>query len=414
MKFTEFLKKDFKIVENRKYFFLVPAIILIVALIFAASFAIVKGDAGEALNLGMDFTGGYKMTVKLGDRISAENTGELKSQINQVFADNGVKDTKITMQSEGSDKSFVIAYKGLIGKDDDQMEELNDGIIDALEKALLTIVPQVSVSGQTVTAKYFDLKVSDTAAALQEKLVAENFVVNSVNTVGPENGTVSFVFELASVGETTSEQFAEFLTVKDPNSGNIIKTGKVSGSVSDSLIKSALLAVGVALVVMLIYILIRFSTLGFSAALGTVIALAHDLLIMFCFMTIFRIEIGSTFIAALITILGYSINNTIVIFDRVREETLMSKGKMKPAELANSAVKSTFWRSVNTTITTLVTIVCLAIFCVDDVRVFALPIIAGLLAGVYSSMVIAPSIWAVMQEKKLNKIKKSIKSKKKA
>jgi preprotein translocase SecF subunit len=131
-------------------------------------------------------------------------------------------------------------------------------------------------------------------------------------------------------------------------------------------------------------------------------------------MAIFRVELGSSFIAGLVTILGYSINNTIVIFDRVRENSTINLGKLKPADIANKSVKDTFWRSVNTTFTTLSVIVCLAILCVSDVQIFALPIIVGLIAGAYSSMVIAPSLWALMQQAKLNKLKKAFKNKKRA
>jgi preprotein translocase subunit SecF len=85
-------------------------------------------------------------------------------------------------------------------------------------------------------------------------------------------------------------------------------------------------------------------------------------------------------------------------------------GRLSPVVIANKSVKETFWRSVNTTFTTLAAIVCLAIFCVPDVQIFALPIIAGLIAGAYSSMFIAPSIWASLQERRLKKIRKNFKS----
>ena len=119
-------------------------------------------------------------------------------------------------------------------------------------------------------------------------------------------------------------------------------------------------------------------------------------------MGIFHIEINSTFIAALITILGYSINNTIIIFDRVRENIKFYANKrlngklVKPAYIANKSVQETIWRSINTTLTTLIMIAMVAIIGVTDIRIFALPIIFGLLAGIYSSVFMAPTIWAML------------------
>ncbi|MDE6293108.1 MAG: protein translocase subunit SecF, partial [Clostridiales bacterium] len=135
-----------------------------------------------------------------------------------------------------------------------------------------------------------------------------------------------------------------------------------------------------------------------SSGLACIIALFHDLLIMFACMAIFHVEINSTFIAALITILGYSINNSIIIFDRVREnmKSVFSKG-MTPEKVANKSIKDTLLRSINTTITTLIMILMVAIIGVSDIKIFAFPIIFGLIAGTYSSICIAPSLWALFQ-----------------
>jgi len=159
------------------------------------------------------------------------------------------------------------------------------------------------------------------------------------------------------------------------------------------------LSIAVAAALILVYVAIRFEILSGVAA---VIALIHDLLVMSAFMIIFRIQVNSSFVAALITILGYSINNTIVLFDRVREN---EKGYLlrdaSPTELINTSVKDTLTRSINTTITTLITIVLLAIFGLSQMREFAMPIIFGLLAGAYSSVFVAPCLWAWMKEKSL-------------
>ena len=116
--------------------------------------------------------------------------------------------------------------------------------------------------------------------------------------------------------------------------------------------------------------------------------------------TILRLQVNSSFIAAVLTIVGYAINDTIVIFDRIRENMrLHSRKEMTRAELADLSVKETLPRTVNTSITTLLTIVMLYIMGVTSIREFALPIIIGLLAGIYTSVFIAPSLWGTWQDK---------------
>lgn len=411
MKKLNLLDKDFKIVENRKIFFVVPIIILIISLIFMAVNVFITKEANQVFNLGMDFTGGYKMTVKLGDKITADNSDELANQIAYVFENNGVKKVKITTQSSGSDKAFVVSYQVPVGLSEEIMESVNEDISNELESILLNSVPVVTVDGNTVTAVYNEFLARDAQDSLIDKLESADFVVTATNKA-IANEVVTYTFTL-SQSNANVETLISILTIEDIYSGQIISSGRVSGSMSKTLISSAILAVVVALIVMLLYIAIRFKSLGFSAALATVIALAHDIIMMFCFMAIARVELGGNFVAGLVTILGYSINNTIVIFDRVRECNTLYKGKKTPFEIANKAVKDTFIRSVNTTFTTVVTITMLAILCVESVQIFALPIIVGLIAGAFSSVCVAPSIWAVMQTNKLNRLKKSLKGRKK-
>ena len=427
-KFSDFLKKDFKIVENRKYLFLVPIVIVLIAMIFMVCFINAEKDANAAFNLGMDFTGGYKVTVKLGEKIQNDNYNELVGQLNDSFdnveleggAKVKVRKIKITTQSSGSDKAFVISFQKPANVSEEQMEEYNEALAQEIEKTMFNIVPSVSISGQDGTVSYDNIAITDnTANIIKENLNNAGYtVVGDVSVIpsaGGEDridGVISFKATIdSSVTTLNQDELVQTLTIADLYAGRVINSGKVSGSVSDTLLWSAIGAIAFAVVLMFIYIVIRFIKIGVSAAIATIVALLHDVIIMFCFMAIFRIELGSSFIAGLVTILGYSINNTIVIFDRVRENNLLYMGKLKPVDIANKSVKETFWRSVNTTFTTLTTIVCLAILCVTDVQIFALPIIAGLLAGAYSSMVIAPSIWATMQQAKLNKIKKALKNK---
>ncbi len=172
------------------------------------------------------------------------------------------------------------------------------------------------------------------------------------------------------------------------------------------MLTNALLAICLSIVLMLVYIAFRFEV---SSGLSAIVALLHDILIMFSFMAIFHIEINSTFIAALITILGYSINNTIIVFDRIRENMRSVFHKNSTATfIANTSIKETLMRSVNTSVTTLLTITMVALIGVSSIRIFALPIIVGLLAGTFSSIFISPSVWALWKDRKRKSRKSDI------
>ncbi|MBQ6382227.1 MAG: protein translocase subunit SecF [Clostridia bacterium] len=177
--------------------------------------------------------------------------------------------------------------------------------------------------------------------------------------------------------------------------GDVNYVGPVAGA---TLVKNAVLSVLIAAVLMLIYIAIRFDL---NSGLSAVFGLIHDVLIMLSFMVIFRavIQMNSSFIAAALTIVGYSINNTIVIFDRIRENAKKLPTTAKE-EVANLSVKESLGRTVLTTLTTLITIVALCILGVPSIREFALPIIVGILSGVYSANLINPYIWAALEEKR--------------
>ncbi len=188
---------------------------------------------------------------------------------------------------------------------------------------------------------------------------------------------------------------------------NSVRAFAVGQTASNSLVRAAVLATIVAIIVMLIYTVIRFT---FSSALAAVCALAHDVLIMIALMSIFNVTINSTFIAAVITIIGYSINATIVIFDRVRAELKLSTSAEKSdKEIANKSVCSTLAVTILSTLTTLIMVVFLAIFSVTTIQEFILPIIFGLVAGAISSTIIAPALWIQFRKlgKKIVKKKKS-------
>lgn len=191
----------------------------------------------------------------------------------------------------------------------------------------------------------------------------------------------------------------EALQAKYPNAaiyGDVNYVGPVAGA---TLLRNAFLSVLIAALCMLIYIAIRFD---FNSGAAAVLGLVHDVLIMLSFMVILRsfVQMNSSFIAAMLTIVGYSINNTIIIFDRIRENARKMPSSTPRADVVNRSIKECLGRTINTTLTTLVTIVCLYIFGVSSIREFALPIIVGILSGVYSANMINGYVWAFLEEKK--------------
>ena len=177
--------------------------------------------------------------------------------------------------------------------------------------------------------------------------------------------------------------------------GDVNYVGPVAGA---TLVKNAILSVVIAAVLMLIYIAIRFDL---NSGLSAVFGLAHDVLMMLSFMVILRnvIQMNSSFIAAMLTIVGYSINNTIVIFDRIRENAKKMPNAPRE-EVTNISIKECLGRTICTTATTLITIVALCVLGVASIKEFALPIIIGILSGVYSANMINGYVWAFLEEKR--------------
>lgn len=183
----------------------------------------------------------------------------------------------------------------------------------------------------------------------------------------------------------------------------LISQDEIGASVGKELTKNSIVALLVACVAMLVYIAFRFEM---NYGIASVIALLHDVLITISVYAIFDIPVNTPFIAAILTIVGYSINDTIVIFDRIREN-LKNMRRVSSSEVANKSITQTMSRSINTTLTTLITIIAVNIF-VPTVREFSFPLIIGIAAGAYSSIFIASPVWVMLKDKKVKKSKAEI------
>lgn len=313
-KYNEFLKKDFNIAKNWKYYFAVPLVIILVAVIVFACIG---------FNLGIDFTGGTIIKVNFGTDISNNEYNQYKSDIEKIVKNYGI--TNYSLQKEGTNDEGAISIKfqDIKGKDEKEMTKILSDIKD------------------------------DIVAKINPNDEISNFKVEDSQRIG--------------------------------------------ASASTNLLKNALLAVSIATLLMLIYIAIRFE---FASGVAAIVALLHDVLIMCAMVIICRIQINSSFIAALITIIGYSINNTIVIFDRIRENLRKDEYKKTTnAQMLDISIKQTLTRTIYTSLTTVLSVALLAIIGVSSIREFLFPIIIGLVAGTYSSIFISGTIWSFIYNK---------------
>ena len=206
--------------------------------------------------------------------------------------------------------------------------------------------------------------------------------------------------DLGENSETMRMAFEEELQKTYPNL-SFITIDTVGATAGRDLVSNAITSCLIVFLCLLIYIAIRFDLYSGVTAL---VALLHDILIMVSFMVFFRglYQVNTSFIAAMLTIIGYSINNTIIIFDRIRENNrLLTFKEGSRKRVVEASVRQTLARTVNTTITTLITLVVLYILGVESIKEFVFPLIVGMLAGVYSSVMLSGQIWATWYDKQV-------------
>ena len=279
----------FNIIEKRKILFLIPAVILLVGIVFA----IINGG----FNTDIDFTGGSAMEVKLG--------------------------------TDFDESAIRKAYDGI-----------------------------------------------------------EGVTVSSVQSTGAQSALI----KTTEISQDQLEAIKASLEKSFPGY-EILSNDVVSATMGKKMLWDSTRAIIFAVICMLIYIWIRFEL---HSGIAAVCALLHDVLVMLSVYAIFQLPVNATFIAAILTILGYSINATIVVFDRVRENSRFLRTKSF-ADVVNTSIWQTLARSINTSVTTLITLLCLYILGVTSIRQFALPLIIGVVCGTFSSVFIAGQFWVLLR-----------------
>ncbi len=346
---SKLMKKDFKVVQRFPILIAISAVVILAGLLVMIF---------SGLNIGIDYEGGAKVEIELAGDYSenAEFRNGFEDKFTAFINDNGYEvadKMQVSPLSEGgATYEFRLSYE-LNGKKVGKSEEEQTAFIQSLNGA------------------------ADDASDEGFKGVLE--------------AEVQKYLEEKGMGAEYEE--------------GCVKIAVIGASSSQSLLNATFLAIALALVAILVYIMIRFTV---SSGLAAICGLTHDVLIMIALTAIFQIPVNTTFIAAVITIIGYSINASIVIFDKVREcRKSTAFAYASDEEIANYAIKHSFVKIALSIITTLIMVVALVLFSVSTIQEFILPIIFGLIAGTFSALCLSPSIWV-----KFRKIGAKMKKKK--
>lgn len=252
------------------------------------------------------------------------------------------------------------------------------------------------VGGTSTTA---DFGKDYTVEEVESEIVPEVAAVIGDNAIQANtvNGSTDVVLKTRTLTLDERQALDNMLVEKFGVDESTIETQSISSTISNEMRSDAIVAVIVACVFMLLYIWFRFKDIRFATS--AILALVHDVFIVLTAYALIRISVGNTFIACMLTIVGYSVNDTIVIFDRIRENMhgLKNQNAEGLAEIANKSLTQTLSRSINTSITTFIMVLLLFILGVASIREFALPLMVGLLCGSYSSIFIATELWYVMK-----------------
>lgn len=401
--------------------------------------ALVMQLAGVGLNLGVDFTGGSLLHYSVGENYDVADVekiladaGYVGSQITKIAPsetdvpeaasdeiESGETEAEKVECMLDMDKSAIEAD----GLTDLQIRlnlvDENEGLDQAAAQGIQNLYPDAQMlsygtltksetvhygfDGDFSGGKLMEFEIgeaidADTAASAVESAIGE-YSPEGVQAIFGDDGVLRVGVRLDDQEARIRSLLEEQMTMKYP-SFRFVSIDHVSAVAGRDLLSNAVKALLIAFACMLAYIAIRFDLFSGLAAL---LALMHDVLIMCAFMVFFRsvYQVNSSFIAAILTIVGYSINNTIIVFDRIRENGRRSgKQASSKTELVEKSVRQTFSRTINTSLTTLIALVALYVFGVESIREFAFPLIIGMLAGTYSSVLLGGQVWALWMDKR--------------
>ncbi len=364
--------------------------------------AIIDGNVTTliaALVLGVIGTGsikGFAQTLALGIVVSMITALFVTKLILRSFYALGIKDEKWYGKAREYRKIDFLSKKTVF-------------IVISVAVILVGIVTMIANSAMGRHALNFSLEFlggTSTNVTFNEDMALADIdakVVPSIEKItGDANvqvqkvtGSNEVIFKTRALNVQEREAFNDMMESEFAVPADKIVAETISSTISSEMSRDAVLAIIIATILMLIYIWFRFKDVRFGAS--SVICLIHDVLVVITFYALARITVGSTFVACILTIVGYSINATIVIFDRIREKLNATKDDLKT--IVNESVNQTLSRSLFTSLTTFIMVAVLYILGVSSVKEFALPLMIGIICGTYSSVCLASAIWYLLRTK---------------
>ena len=379
------MKKKFT--DYTKLFMFIPAALVLAALILNL--------AGHGLNLGIDFTGGSLLEYAVGEEFNTEDVVD-------ILRRHGYTDAQVAKAASGDDGTGAMTNLQIRLSLTDLSDYMKKLVKQAAEAEGLTDETITNLTAAYVSENELDSSYSGGYLFSWKKLADSDKLQDAVKDALDENRipyTVVKAEELDNDAENPETRVIVVLNDQSSAVRSVLEAEMSSrypnftyvsiehaGAVSSAdLVRNALLS-------------LRFDLYSGVAAL---FGLVHDVLMMLAFMTFFRslYQVSSSFIAAILTIVGYSINNTIIIFDRIRETKKRVGMSVPNKEIVENSVRASLSRTINTTLTTLFTLVALYVLGVASIREFTFPLIVGMLAGSYSSNLLNGPVWASLMDK---------------
>ena len=349
----------FSIVKNRKIFLSIAAVLVLVSI----ASLIFRG-----FNLDTDFAGGMAVTYEIAEAFTVSDVQEI---VDKALGDS---QSPSSVQQSGDEVVIKFGFDNSL-ETDEERSDFSMNKVAAITKAL-----EEKYGAPVVEEDNND-------AAAQENN-AENTDADS--TAAENQDAAAADSTEAAAADNAAEDQAATVTA-----GVVLKNQDiVSPSSGRELARSAIMMSLLACLAILLYVSFRFE---FTSGVVAVLALAHDVLILLGIYSLLQWSVDTNFIAAVLTVLGYSINNTIVIMDRIRENTRHAR-KETYGDIANNSIMQTMTRSINTTVTTLLTIGMVYILGVPSIQAFSLPIIIGIVVGFYSSVFVSGPLWALWRD----------------
>lgn len=348
---------------------------------------------------------GFAMTLALGIVLSMFTALVISRLLTNAFYAVGFRDEKFygrqkerkTIDFVGKQKLFFTISIILI-----LLAPIGMGIFSVKDGKALNY--SLEFMGGTSTNVTFNEDLSIEEIDEQVKPVVQEVTGDANIQAAKVAGSNEIIIKTRSLSLEEREELNQKLVDTFGVDESTISAESISSTVSSEMRRDAVIAVVIATICMLLYIWFRFKDVRFASS--AVLALVHDVLVVLAFYALARVSVGNTFIACMLTIVGYSINATIVIFDRIRENLKTMGKKDSLLDVVNLSVSQTLSRSINTSLTTLVMIIVLFILGVTSIREFALPLMVGIVTGTYSSVCLASAFWYVLTTKFEKKSKK--------